>query len=647
MTSIARLDSSEWTRIQSGVVAPDFATGVKGIFMNSLEGGATNIDLRVDFSSLSLFCKDNGEGITKARLEHISKQSMNRRTGNLIRSLSTMSRLTIISHVEGVPTTYITEGLLLVKPYIEHHLYNDGVFNIGEDSLVSTHGTVTIVSNLFYNVPVRRTQLLLIPRYKLENQLREVILEALMEATNYTTGVSLNVSVVSSLGKELVPLLQSDLSLSRFSFEDLLHDIFGFSRAFMNFDCDDKDDSMSVRGVVSRFFVQTTRYQYIFINNSRVKIPRSISRTLNRVFESVSFENDPTSLNSPIKGGQGVQKASWRPYLKYPVIMVKCSTKSNTIPSLDQLDKIFKVICESMRELISVHGVPTIESPRKPTIRGNKVCPNKRMITIVSPPISDPCLELRYSSCNKRTIDLMNRTSLYQIPKHGFKNYDLRVVRQIDNKFIMLSMGLDRVSDRKHVPVLMLLDQHACDERIRVEELFKEFIESIIDTNVTLGTRLDKIVEFDVVASQVGMFECFKHNFIKFGIQYEINHKRILVTHLPRIISTRDSTFIERSMLQHCYDLDMHSKQVNFDFNKSDWFHGIPHLPQVFVDTINSKACRSSIMFGDALDKQEIEHLVLSLTRCQLPFQCAHGRPSIIPLLELSNSDITGTYATD
>ncbi|KAJ1491404.1 hypothetical protein T484DRAFT_1612750, partial [Baffinella frigidus] len=41
-------------------------------------------------------------------------------------------------------------------------------------------------------------------------------------------------------------------------------------------------------------------------------------------------------------------------------------------------------------------------------------------------------------------------------------------------------------------------------------------------------------------------------------------------------------------------------------------------------------ACRGAIMFGDRLTSGASARLVRQLARCALPFQCAHGRPSMV-----------------
>ena len=42
-----------------------------------------------------------------------------------------------------------------------------------------------------------------------------------------------------------------------------------------------------------------------------------------------------------------------------------------------------------------------------------------------------------------------------------------------------------------------------------------------------------------------------------------------------------------------------------------------------------------AIKFGDALTSDECLTLIGQLSQCNLPFQCAHGRPSLIPVLDL------------
>lgn len=47
-------------------------------------------------------------------------------------------------------------------------------------------------------------------------------------------------------------------------------------------------------------------------------------------------------------------------------------------------------------------------------------------------------------------------------------------------------------------------------------------------------------------------------------------------------------------------------------------------------------------MFGDRLDLDQCTRLVKQLARTELPFQCAHGRPSLVPLVALGGGGSGG-----
>lgn len=60
--------------------------------------------------------------------------------------------------------------------------------------------------------------------------------------------------------------------------------------------------------------------------------------------------------------------------------------------------------------------------------------------------------------------------------------------------------------------------------------------------------------------------------------------------------------------------------------------HSSGTVPPRLKSVLASKACRSAIMFGDVLSVEQCGALVGRLATCKFPFQCAHGRPSVVPL---------------
>lgn len=55
--------------------------------------------------------------------------------------------------------------------------------------------------------------------------------------------------------------------------------------------------------------------------------------------------------------------------------------------------------------------------------------------------------------------------------------------------------------------------------------------------------------------------------------------------------------------------------------------------------TFSCKTSPGAVKFNHSLNRDECHSLVTALSSCRLPFQCAHGRPSIIPLVDFNHLD--------
>ncbi|XP_038677585.1 DNA mismatch repair protein Mlh3-like [Scyliorhinus canicula] len=63
-------------------------------------------------------------------------------------------------------------------------------------------------------------------------------------------------------------------------------------------------------------------------------------------------------------------------------------------------------------------------------------------------------------------------------------------------------------------------------------------------------------------------------------------------------------------------------------------------LSRTVLKVLSSQACHGAVKFGDGLSLEECRSLIESLASCDLPFQCAHGRPSILPLADLDHLEM-------
>lgn len=259
-----------------------------------------------------------------------------------------------------------------------------------------------------------------------------------------------------------------------------------------------------------------------------------------------------------------------------------------------------------------------------------------------------------------------------------------RVMAQIDKKFVLVSMSAGMLSraeaeaGESNEQLLVLVDQHAADERIRVERLFADFCSSVHSAHNSLSsndrpqsetvittTSLTTSISFEISAQEQGMFRTNTAHFAKWGILLDLpttplsTQRRIIVKALPEAIAERcrldpkmliDMLRAELWKLAEdsgsCADTSHKSHMTAPEPSSSSeniWLSRIHDCPRGIIDMINSRACRSAIMFNDELTLEQCTLLIEKLASCAFPFQCAHGRPSMIPLAELA--ECTGRSA--
>ncbi|XP_031269217.1 DNA mismatch repair protein MLH3 isoform X2 [Pistacia vera] len=196
-----------------------------------------------------------------------------------------------------------------------------------------------------------------------------------------------------------------------------------------------------------------------------------------------------------------------------------------------------------------------------------------------------------------------------------------KVLQQVDKKFIPIVAG----------GTLALIDQHAADERIRLEELRRK----VLSEEGKTVTYLD--AEQELVLPEIGYqllhnyaqqmkdwgWICNIHNQGSRSFKKNLNllHQRPTIVTLlavPCILGVNLSDVDLLEFLQQLADTD-----------------GSSTVPPAVLRVLNSKACRGAIMFGDSLLPSECSLIVEELKHTSLCFQCAHGRPTTVPLVHL------------
>lgn len=228
---------------------------------------------------------------------------------------------------------------------------------------------------------------------------------------------------------------------------------------------------------------------------------------------------------------------------------------------------------------------------------------------------------------------------------------EARIISQVDHKFILTCFSGEAGTDNQAQgrQILVLVDQHAADERIRVEALLAGLGSS--------PTLLAKPIIFEISEREHTLFARHSPYFSTWGFVYSVSRVagppkcRVSVQALPAAIAERCR--IEPKVLidllrgeawkreelgaqPRGVDQDCESQSSGIPKTES-WLARLSTCPQGLLDMLNSRACRSAIMFNDKLTKAECKTLIERLSECVFPFQCAHGRPSMIPIVDVGS----------
>ncbi|CDO73770.1 hypothetical protein BN946_scf185015.g98 [Trametes cinnabarina] len=230
---------------------------------------------------------------------------------------------------------------------------------------------------------------------------------------------------------------------------------------------------------------------------------------------------------------------------------------------------------------------------------------------------------------------------------------------------------------RQREGTLVLIDQHAADERVRVERFLRELCEGFLmsfsrpaglesdEAGVRTRTLVPPVnvlltgLEAKTLEQSLEIRTAFARWGVVFakspGIprdyaihsQEDESYSQIAVEAVPEVIADKLLAGGElRELVKgHLAKLEkdgLDGVPLNFgpagddtEAHAHGWQRALRYCPRGLIDLANSKACRGAIMFNDALTLEQCRTLLDGLAETALPFQCAHGRPSLVPLVEI------------
>ncbi|KAI8141470.1 histidine kinase-like ATPase [Fennellomyces sp. T-0311] len=644
MAHVAELQPEVIRQLRASLAITTLLQCVQELVANALDADASQIDVSFDAEKHSVRVDDDGIGILPSQLPLLAKRHVTSKCqtledlrrvrtlgyrGQALASLADIAILQIISKSRQCDDAQMA-------------IWKDGRLIETSSSQPRQTGTTVVVRDLFYKYPIRRR----IPNMERTNESikRWIITMALAFP-------HIGFSLQHRDTKVLVSTKKRSSELN------VLHRLYGhaFAQSMRTFEYND-DADIKLKALFGTISYPTKSYQYIYINRHHVPPTHPLYRTATESFAGSSI------IKQPSKKGKGVVE-------KHPVFVIHVHD-----PNLSSYDVSLYLIDEH-KVLLHLHA--SVQKLIANFLRVNNFISSTTYQQLVR--INEPSTKRKKTvhppswlynhddGTTRDTINFIDRSRLRRtltlspgtpsIATHEpirLAKEDLKaaaVLGQVDNKFILIKLQNQQ---------LLLVDQHAADERVQLERMLWSLKDRAEET------QLDPSIAIDLSQTDRQLVQKYSSQLARWGFRlsavpdsaetsilryskyfsppessssyFQQRNDRVLATRLPRLIA--DRCIVNRDMLrdlirEYLHWLDRTTQQQDDDDQEANSFTFLRSCPRGMMRILRSKACRGAVMFNDHLTTEQCCWLIEALAECRFPFQCVHGRPSMVPLITL------------
>lgn len=153
---------------------------------------------------------------------------------------------------------------------------------------------------------------------------------------------------------------------------------------------------------------------------------------------------------------------------------------------------------------------------------------------------------------------------------------------------------------------LIIIDQHAADERVKLEHYLSVLTSK--DLQMT-ATALEPFVALDISEHELVLLKSYVSIFAQFGINYEYNKSglsQVFITHVPKLLwdklASEDQPQVKREIL--IQTVINHANKIHDGkisrfpvLHETHWTKSIRNYPSTLIDLYKSKACRGEYSY--------------------------------------------------
>lgn len=605
MPNIAILNQETIDKIAAGEVVESPCSVVKELVENAIDAGSTAITVEIKEGGISFIrITDNGCGIEREQVavafyRHSTSKIRSAEDLLTVKSLGfrgeALSSISAVARVELITKTY--DELTGTRYVIE------GSKELSNEEIGAPDGTTFIVKDLFYNVPARR----------------KFLKTAQTEGSYISDMVEKLALSHPDISFKFINNNQTKLHTSgNGNRKDIIYHIFGREISSSLLEVKHECEYFKVEGFIGKPVITrgNRNYENYFINGRYVK-SNILSRAIEEAYKSFLMQHQYpfTVLYFTFFSELDVNVHPTKMELRFDnnneIYVELCDTiyailsHNEMIPEVPvdstlAPKKIVHEYKEPIPEPFEKRRINEVMAAESRSVYGQSVTSTVKNYSATEPAAKAPETSTAYEPAQvvtgtQQTLGDYDKVFLTESSKKQFS-----IIGQLFKTYWLIEF-----EDK-----LYIIDQHAAHEKV----LYEKTMARLANKDFT-SQRISPPIVMTLDARECEMLEKYRPQIEQFG--YEVEHfggKEYMISAIP----------------DNLFNIDMKDLFIEMldDFSNATG----RQTPDIITEKVASMSCKAAVKGNDKLTLPEINKLIDELLSLDNPYNCPHGRPTIISM---------------
>lgn len=605
MPNIAILNQETIDKIAAGEVVERPCSVVKELVENAIDAGSTAITVEIKEGGISFIrITDNGCGIERDQVavafyRHSTSKIRSAEDLLTVKSLGfrgeALSSISAVARVELITKTY--DELTGTRYVIE------GSKELSNEEIGAPDGTTFIVKDLFYNVPARR----------------KFLKTAQTEGSYISDMVEKLALSHPDISFKFINNNQTKLHTSgNGNRKDIIYHIFGREISSSLLEVKHECEYFKVEGFIGKPVITrgNRNYENYFINGRYVK-SNILSRAIEEAYKSFLMQHQypftvlyftffseldvnvhPTKMELRFDNNNEI-------YVElcdtiYAILSRKEMIPEVPVDSTPAPKKIVHEYKEPIPEPFEKRRINEVRAAESRSVYGQSVTSAVKDYSAIEPAVKTPKTSTAYEPAQvvtgtQQTLGDYDKVFLTESAKKQFS-----IIGQLFKTYWLIEF-----EDK-----LYIIDQHAAHEKV----LYEKTMARLANKDFT-SQRISPPIVMTLDARECEMLEKYRPQIEQFG--YEVEHfggKEYMISAIP----------------DNLFNIDMKDLFIDMldDFSNATG----RQTPDIITEKVASMSCKAAVKGNDKLTLPEINKLIDELLSLDNPYNCPHGRPTIISM---------------